>query len=101
MKHKLSDRHCDILDILISDYIASAHPVGSRTIAKKYSGHLSPATIRNVMADLTEMGLLNQPHTSAGRIPTREGMRLRIRNKGNRDAYSGEPGDLYLRVQIR
>jgi len=75
---KLSARYCDILDILISDYISSAGPVGSRTIAKKYVGHLSPATIRNVMADLTEMGFLEQPHTSAGRIPTSAGMRYYV-----------------------
>jgi len=74
----LPSRYCEILDILIADYIASAMPVGSRTIAKKYSGHLSPATIRNVMADLTEMGFLNQPHTSAGRVPTSNGMRYYV-----------------------
>ncbi len=78
IKHKLNERHGDILDILISDYISSAGPVGSRTIAKKYVGHLSPATIRNVMADLTEMGLLKQPHTSAGRMPTSAGMRYYV-----------------------
>lgn len=78
MKHKLTQRYCEILDILISDYIASAWPVGSRTIAKKYEGHLSPATVRNVMADLTEMGLLSQPHTSAGRVPTSAGMRYYV-----------------------
>ncbi len=72
---KLTKRHDDILDILVSDYIASAMPVGSRTISKKYAGHLSPATIRNVMADLTEQGLLQQPHTSAGRVPTVCGIR--------------------------
>lgn len=78
MKNTLPERYLGILDILISDYIASAMPVGSRTIAKKYVGNLSPATIRNVMADLTEMGFLKQPHTSAGRIPTCSGMRLYV-----------------------
>lgn len=78
MSQRLTQRYGEILDILIADYIASAGPVGSRTIAKKYIGHLSPATIRNVMADLTEMGLLRQPHTSAGRIPTPEGMRYYV-----------------------
>jgi heat-inducible transcriptional repressor len=78
MKHDLPDRYRDILDILISDYIAAASPVGSRTVAKKYLGHVSPATVRNVMADLTEMGFLKQPHTSAGRIPTCDGMRFYI-----------------------
>jgi len=74
----MTQRYGEILNVLISDYIASAGPVGSRTIAKKYMGHLSPATIRNVMADLTEMGLLSQPHTSAGRIPTCAGMRYYV-----------------------
>ncbi|HPQ81108.1 MAG TPA: heat-inducible transcriptional repressor HrcA [bacterium] len=70
MDIQLAERDREILRILIADYIATADPVGSRTIAKKYHGHLSAATIRNVMSDLTEMGLLAQPHTSAGRIPT-------------------------------
>ena len=70
MQHELSERDREILKILISDYIATADPVGSRTIAKKFPGHLSAATIRSVMSDLTEMGFLAQPHTSAGRVPT-------------------------------
>jgi heat-inducible transcriptional repressor len=78
MINTISERHLDILDILISDYIASAMPVGSRVIAKKYPGHLSPATVRNVMSDLTEMGLLKQPHISAGRVPTCAGMRMYV-----------------------
>jgi len=76
MTNEATKRHLEILQILISDYIASAQPVGSRTIAKKHPSHLSPATVRNIMADLTEMGLLAQPHISAGRIPTAEGMRV-------------------------
>lgn len=67
-----------MLEILVSDYIASAQPVGSSAIARKHYGHLSPATVRNVMADLAELGLLVQPHVSAGRIPTMEGMRLYV-----------------------
>ena len=78
MKTILEKRQGEILEILVSDYISSAQPVGSRTIAKKYAGHLSPATIRNVMADLTEMGLLEQPHTSAGRIPTSVGIKIYV-----------------------
>ncbi len=74
----LSARDRDILEILIADYIASAQPVGSRTIAKRYSAHLSPATIRNVMADLEEKGFLWQPHTSAGRVPTEHAMRYYV-----------------------
>lgn len=76
MIQNLSQRNRDIFEILISDYIATADPVGSRTIAKKYLGRLSPATIRNVLLDLTELGLLSQPHTSAGRVPTVDGFKF-------------------------
>lgn len=78
MDRGLSERDREILGILIADYIATADPVGSRTIAKKHPGHLSPATIRNVMSDLTELGLLTQPHTSAGRVPTGAGFRYYV-----------------------
>lgn len=74
----LSIRDGDILELLIADYIASAQPVGSRTIAKRYSARLSAATVRNVMADLTERGYLQQPHTSAGRVPTERAMRYYV-----------------------
>lgn len=84
-----SARHLEILDILVSDYIASAQPVGSGTIARQHAGHLSPATVRNVMADLTEMGLLVQPHVSAGRIPTDQGMRLYVDTLLKRRELSG------------
>jgi heat-inducible transcriptional repressor len=63
-------RHRDVLIALIREYIDSAEPVGSRALAKRHFPKLSPATIRNVMSDLEEMGYLAQPHTSAGRIPT-------------------------------
>jgi len=75
---KLSERDKKILHVVISDYIETAEPVGSRTISKKHGLNLSPATIRNVMADLEEMGLLIQPHTSAGRIPTEYGLRFYV-----------------------
>ena len=74
----ISERDRDILQILISDYIASAQPVGSRTIAKNYPSFISAATIRNIMADLEERGYLWQPHTSAGRIPTEKAMRYYV-----------------------
>lgn len=66
----LSTRKMRILKAIIDDYIATAVPVGSRTISKRYVPDLSSATIRNEMSDLEEMGLLEQPHTSAGRIPS-------------------------------
>ena len=66
----LNERKKRILQIIIEDYISTAEPVGSRTIARKYDLGLSPATIRNEMSDLELLGYLEQPHTSAGRIPS-------------------------------
>lgn len=74
----LDDRKLRILQAIIDDYIHSAEPVGSRTIAKKHELGLSSATIRNEMADLEEMGFLEQPHTSAGRVPSDKGYRLYV-----------------------
>ncbi|HMS78903.1 MAG TPA: heat-inducible transcriptional repressor HrcA [Burkholderiaceae bacterium] len=72
----LDPRARTLLKTLIERYIADGHPVGSRTLSK-YSGlELSPATVRNVMADLEELGLIASPHTSAGRVPTPRGYRL-------------------------
>ncbi|MEK6735552.1 MAG: heat-inducible transcriptional repressor HrcA [Pseudomonadota bacterium] len=74
----LNDRAQILLKTLVERYIHEGQPVGSRTLSK-YSGlDLSPATIRNVMVDLEEMGLVTSPHTSAGRIPTPQGYRLFI-----------------------
>jgi heat-inducible transcriptional repressor len=78
MTNSLSKRDQEILQILISDYISTASPVGSRVISQKHGGRLSPATIRSVMADLEKMGFLKQPHTSAGRIPTSQGLRYYV-----------------------
>lgn len=71
----LDERHRRILFAVVTEYIASGKPVGSRRIAKRYAIKLSPATIRNVLADLEEAELLHQPHTSAGRVPTDAGFR--------------------------
>jgi len=78
MVKSLSQRDQEILEILISDYISTAAPVGSKTISRKHNGRLSPATIRSITADLEERGLLMQPHTSAGRIPTAQGFRYYV-----------------------
>lgn len=75
---KLEERQSKVLIAVVCGYIATAEPVGSRTIAKKYELGVSPATIRNIMADLDEMGFLVQPHTSAGRIPTDKGFRFYV-----------------------
>ncbi|MBA4547769.1 heat-inducible transcription repressor HrcA [Thermoactinomyces intermedius] len=74
----LSERQKMILWAVIDDYILSAEPVGSRTVSKKEGIHFSAATVRNVMADLEEMGFLEQPHTSAGRVPSQKGYRFYV-----------------------
>ena len=72
----LDDRAKVLLKALVERYIADGHPVGSRTLSKASGLELSAATIRNVMADLEELGLIVSPHTSAGRVPTARGYRL-------------------------
>ena len=72
----LDDRAKTLLRTLVERYIADGQPVGSRTLSRATGMDLSPATIRNVMADLEELGLIVSPHTSAGRIPTARGYRL-------------------------
>lgn len=74
----IGDRKWLILQAIIEDYISTAEPVGSRTISKKYVTDVSPATIRNEMSDLEELGLIEQPHTSAGRVPSEKGYRLYV-----------------------
>src|SRR5512143_383256 len=72
---ELSERQKTLLLLIIRDYIDSAQPVGSKRLVEHYHLDLSPATIRNEMAALTDMGYLRQPHTSAGRVPSEEGYR--------------------------
>lgn len=74
----LTDRQRQILSAIVDDYIRSAEPVGSRSISKRGNVGFSPATIRNEMSDLEEMGFLEQPHTSAGRIPSHKGYRYYV-----------------------
>lgn len=76
MTYQLSERDKSILGAIIQEYVSTGEPVGSRIVSRKYMPALSPATVRNVMADLEESGLLYQPHISAGRIPTPEGFRF-------------------------
>lgn len=75
---ELIDRKYRILQAIIDDYILTALPVGSRTISRKYEQKLSSATIRNEMSDLEELGYLDSPHTSAGRIPSYKAYRLYV-----------------------
>ena len=74
---EMSERSREIFRQIVDAYVETGEPVGSRTLSRRL-GHLSPATIRNVMADLEEMGLLEQRHTSAGRVPTPSGLRFFI-----------------------
>lgn len=74
----LDARKREVLKAIVQDYVMTAEPVGSRTIARRYPLGVSPATIRNEMADLEEMGYLAQPHTSAGRIPSSKGYRFYV-----------------------
>jgi len=76
MIHDLNERSREVFRHIVDAYVASGEPVGSRTLARRMDLRLSPATIRNVMADLEEAGLLFAPHTSAGRLPTEAGLRL-------------------------
>lgn len=75
---ELSERKLQILQAIVADFIYSAEPVGSRTISKKYDMGISPATIRNEMSDLEEMGYLSHPHTSSGRVPSDKAYRLYV-----------------------
>ena len=75
---ELTARKKQILKIVVDSYVATAEPVGSKVIAQQMPGKISSATIRNDLADLVEMGYLEQPHTSAGRIPTPSGYRMYV-----------------------
>jgi heat-inducible transcriptional repressor len=75
---RMDERKARILQAIILDYIATAEPIGSRTISKKYDLGVSPATVRNEMSDLEDLGLIEQPYTSAGRIPSQKGYRYYV-----------------------
>ena len=93
----LDERHRRILFAVVTEYIASGNAVSSRRIAKRYAIQLSPATIRNVLADLEEAELLHQPHTSAGRLPTDAGFRCFV----DAMATAGEISDAHRTALIR
>jgi len=73
---ELSERAREVLRLVVESYVETGEPVGSRALTRKITETLSPATIRNIMADLQDLGLLYAPHTSAGRLPTDAGLRL-------------------------
>ena len=72
----LSERSREIFSLIVSAYMETGAPIGSRSISQQLGMSLSPATVRNVMADLEDLGLLFAPHASAGRLPTEVGLRL-------------------------
>src|SRR3546814_4308761 len=77
---ELTTRARDVFRLVVDAYLDTGQPVGSRTLSKLTALNLSPASIRNVMQDLEELGLLSSPHTSAGRMPTEQGLRLFVRS---------------------
>jgi heat-inducible transcriptional repressor len=88
----LDDRSKRVLNAVVRSYIDKPDPVGSRFVTRKYSFGFSPATIRNIMSDLEEMGFLSQPHTSAGRVPTDKGYRFYVNTlpeKGEHEDIEG------------
>ncbi|MGE5430199.1 MAG: heat-inducible transcriptional repressor HrcA [Syntrophomonadaceae bacterium] len=94
---ELSDREKTILRNIIQQFVLTANPVGSNNLTKKYGLGLSPATIRNIMADLEEAGYLNHPHTSAGRIPTDKGYRLFVNSLMEPPLLVDEEKEIILR----
>ena len=87
---ELTERKRQILKVVTERYIDSAEPVGSKYIAEAMGGNVSSATIRNELADLVELGYLEQPHTSAGRIPSAKGYRLFVNELMEKSALSSE-----------
>lgn len=73
---ELNERSREVLRLIVDAYVQTGEPVGSRTLSRLMHDSVSPATVRNVMADLEDLGLLYSPHTSAGRLPTEQGLRL-------------------------
>lgn len=76
--NQLTDRQKQLFSVIVEEYVSSAHPIGSAALAKAYGLDVSSATIRNDMAVLEEEGLIAQPHTSAGRIPTEQGYQFYV-----------------------
>lgn len=101
MSYDLNDRKKLLLKTVVQEYIQTAEPVGSRTISRRYDMNLSSATIRNEMADLEEMGFLEQPHTSAGRIPSQRGYRFYVDNLMEEKLLTNEEEEIISRSIIK
>ena len=78
MLRELTDRSREVFRRLVEEFMETGQPVGSRTLSRRLSTPVSPATVRNVMADLEDAGLLYAPHVSAGRLPTQLGLRIYV-----------------------
>lgn len=89
----MDERKKSVLHAIIKDYISTGEPVGSRVVAKKYDLGVSPATIRNEMSDLEELGYIEQPHTSAGRMPSEKGYRYYVDNLMEKEQLTEEEED--------
>lgn len=100
MTQLLDVRKMNILRAIVDDYILTAAPVGSRTLSKREDIELSPATIRNEMSDLTELGFLEQPHTSAGRIPSEKAYRLYVSNIMDRAKLTDDEAE-YIKAHLQ
>lgn len=101
-EEQLDERSKKILKELVSHYCLTGEPVGSRTLSKKMKLGLSPATIRNVLADLEQMGYISQPHTSAGRVPTDRGYRFYVNHlMRNYDLNSSQKEMIESQIQRR
>lgn len=98
IKMALDERQRMILESIIKDYVATAEPVGSRAVVKKHALKISAATVRNEMADLEEMGYLEQPHTSAGRIPSEKGFRYYVDYMMENETLTDEETELLHRI---
>ena len=98
----LSERKLKILQAIIADFIRTAEPVGSRTISRNYDLGVSPATVRNEMSDLEELGYLSHPHTSSGRVPSEKAYRLYVNElMKKRELTSEEKDAIASRPAIR
>ncbi len=97
---ELSERQLKILQAIISDFVNTAEPVGSRSLSKNHELGVSPATIRNEMSDLEEMGYLTHPHTSAGRVPSEKAYRLYVNELMAQTELSDEVKDV-IAAQLR
>src|SRR5437764_14048524 len=89
----IGNREREILTAIVETFISTGEPVGSRTLARSNREGLSPASIRNVMADLSDSGFLDQPHTSAGRVPTPEAYRYYVEQISGRAQISAAEQD--------